>query len=800
MRPDDWELLEKVIDEALAMPPERRAAFLETRLADRPEELLKARRIIDQMEQAETFLELPEQKDDDPATSPPPQSRIGVWSIGEMIGKGGMGAVYVARRAEGGFEQIGALKLMRDDAPIDAARFETERQLLAQLDHPGIARLLDGGISEGGQPWMVMERVEGAPIDVWCAQRKSSLADRVALTLDVINAVGAAHRMLVLHRDLKPGNVLVDDAGRVRVIDFGIAKRMDGPDQTQDILPLSAPYAAPELLTGAPLGPPVDVYGAAAVLYELASGRPPVDLAGVPVALGIGRVLDSIPARLVGLRPAVPVLASAPQSLVADIDAILAKALRKEAADRYASLEALADDLRRALDGRPVTARSGDRAYRLRRAAWRARWPIAAVGAIMAVLVAGLISTEVQRREALAARDAALAEEQRSDAVRQSLYLLLAESVEAAGDAGNARNVLDQATRRIMTQFARDPGESARVLHALGELHFYLGDYAAAKTALAPLVTRGEGAAPGDVLAAARYDMAQAMVRLGEVDAAKPMLAQAQGFWQRDSAKWRARLVDSRLVEAQILRPSDPIAAAAMLRKATADHAALFGTSNRQAGVFQNNLGVTLQAAGDLAGATAALKKAQAIWQATGLTDTPDALNTANNLASLEMLGGRPAAAEPLFAEAVKLRRQLYGASGGTAALLSNHGKVLLQLGRVAEAEKLLAEAAPMAAQFAGKGSMQHVAALAGLADARVASGAPDALSVARQGLAAADLGKSPPPARAMALLSLARAQKANGDAAGARQSLKAFDAMVPSLGPAAARMAEAAKAVSAGL
>lgn len=800
MRPDDWELLEKVIDEALAMPPERRAAFLETRLADRPEELLKARRIIDQMEQAETFLELPEQKDDDPATSPPPQSRIGVWSIGEMIGKGGMGAVYVARRAEGGFEQIGALKLMRDDAPIDAARFETERQLLAQLDHPGIARLLDGGISEGGQPWMVMERVEGAPIDVWCAQRKSSLADRVALTLDVINAVGAAHRMLVLHRDLKPGNVLVDDAGRVRVIDFGIAKRMDGPDQTQDILPLSAPYAAPELLTGAPLGPPVDVYGAAAVLYELASGRPPVDLAGVPVALGIGRVLDSIPARLVGLRPAVPVLASAPQSLVADIDAILAKALRKEAADRYASLEALADDLRRALDGRPVTARSGDRAYRLRRAAWRARWPIAAVGAIMAVLVAGLISTEVQRREALAARDAALAEEQRSDAVRQSLYLLLAESVEAAGDAGNARNVLDQATRRIMTQFARDPGESARVLHALGELHFYLGDYAAAKTALAPLVTRGEGAAPGDVLAAARYDMAQAMVRLGEVDAAKPMLAQAQGFWQRDSAKWRARLVDSRLVEAQILRPSDPVAAAAMLRKATADHAALFGTSNRQAGVFQNNLGVTLQAAGDLAGATAALKKAQAIWQATGLTDTPDALNTANNLASLEMLGGRPAAAEPLFAEAVKLRRQLYGASGGTAALLSNHGKVLLQLGRVAEAEKLLAEAAPMAAQFAGKGSMQHVAALAGLADARVASGAPDALSVARQGLAAADLGKSPPPARAMALLSLARAQKANGDAAGARQSLKAFDAMVPSLGPAAARMAEAAKAVSAGL
>lgn len=800
MRPDDWGLIEKVIDDALALPPEQRVAFLEVRLAGRPEDLLKARRIIDQMEYAETFLDPPEQKDADPEPLSPPQSRIGVWSIGEMIAKGGMGAVYVAHRAEGGFEQVGALKLMRDDAQIDAGRFQTERQLLAQLDHPGIARLLDGGISEGGQPWMVMERVEGAPIDVWCAQRKPSLADRVALTLDMIDAVGAAHRMLVLHRDLKPGNVLVDGAGRVRVIDFGIAKRMDGPDQTQDILPLSAPYAAPELLTGAPLGPPVDVYGAAAVLYELASGRPPVELAGVPVALGIGRVLDSAPARLVGLRSEVPVLASAPQSLVTDIDAILAKALRKAAADRYASLEALADDLRRALDGRPVAARSGDRAYRLRRAAWRARWPIAAAGAIVAVLGAGLVSTEIQRREAVAARDAALAEEQRSDAVRQSLYLLLAESVEAAGDAGNARDVLDQATQRIVTQFARDPGETARVLHALGELHFYLGDYAAAKAALAPLVTRAEGAVPGDVLAAARYDMAQAMVRLGEVEAARPLLAQAQGYWQRNTAKWRARLVDSRLVEALILRTTDPLAAAAMLRTATADHAALFGTSNRQAGVFQNNLGVTLQAAGDLAGATTALKKAQAIWQATGLTETPDALNTANNLASLEMLGGRPAAAEPLFAEAVRLRRQLYGASGGTAALLSNHGKVLLQLGRVAEAEKLLGEAAPMAAQFAGQGSMQHVAALAGLADARLAKGAPDALAVARQALAAADLGKSPPPAKAMALLSLAKAQKATGDAVGARQSLKAFDAMVPSLGPAAARMAEAATAVRAGL
>jgi non-specific serine/threonine protein kinase/serine/threonine-protein kinase len=798
MDADDWKVLDQVINAALALPTEDRAAFVRMHLTDWPEGLQKAKRILSQFDRAETFLE---RSDPQPPTDTcAPLTRIGVWAIGEVLGTGGMGTVYAAHRVEGGFEQSGALKLMRQDAPIDVARFESERQLLARLDHPGIARLLDGGVTPAGQPWMVMERVEGLPIDQWCAQRSASLAERIALTLEMLEAVAAAHRMLVLHRDLKPSNVLVDRSGRVRVIDFGIAKRLDDGEQTRDIPPLSLAYAAPELLTGAPLGPPADVYGAAAVLYELASGRAPIDLAGLPLMLGVGRVLDSDPVRLASLCPKVPVLAAAPKALLADCDAILTKALRKEPAERYPTIDALAADLRLALEGKPVAARAGERAYRLRRQAWRARWPIAAGLAIFAALGAGLIGTEIQRREALAARDAALAEERRSDAVRQSLYLLLGESAEAAGTDSTAREVLEQATRRIVAEFARNPGERARVLHAVGELHFYLGDYAAAKTALAPLVAEGGAKVPGDVLAAAQYDMAQTMVRLGEFDAAEPLLRKAQAFWQSDLPKWSARLIDSRLVEAQILRNSNPVAAAAMLKAASADHAAMFGTANRQAGVFQNNLGVALLAAGDPSGASAALKKAQAIWQATGLTDTPDALNTANNLAALEMLAGRPEASEPLFAEAVRIRRQLYGASAGTAALLSNHGKVLLQLGRIAEAEKLLAEAASMAGEFAGAGSMQHVAALAGLAEARLARGAPDALALAREALAAAELGKSPPPAKAMALLSLAKAQKAGKDAAGARQSLAAFDALAPSLGPAGARLVEAARAVRAGL
>lgn len=613
MRGTDWETLDPISNEALGLSCDDRASFLKSRLGGNEDYLRKAEEILAKVGETESFLE--------PAAPAAPaqgltmRPRIGVWAIDEELGRGGMGTVYAAHRVEGGFEQAGALKLMNRATHIDVARFEAERQLLAKLDHPNIARLLDGGVSEQGEPWMVMERIDGKPIDVWCAERRLPLAARVRLMLSVIEAVSSAHRVLVLHRDLKPGNVLVDQQGRVRVIDFGIAKRMDSLGETQDILPLSAPYAAPELLTGAPAGPPVDVYGAAAILYELATGQPPIDLTGVPVVLGIGRVLDTEPRRLAALRSEASPLAVAPAALVADLDAILARALRKEAADRYPTLDALGDDLRRLLDGRPVAARAGDQSYRVRRIVWRARWPIAASLATVLALTGGLVATELQRREAIAARDAALAEEQRSDAVRQSLYLLLAESVDTVGADATSREVLDKATQRIIAQFVRDPGESARVLHALGELHFYLGDYTAAKTALAPLLAQAETAIAGDVLAAARYDMAQTMIRLGEMEEAAPLLAKAQAFWQRDPVQWRARLIDSRLVEAQLLRGSDPAAAAAMLQQAIADHAAMHGTSNRQAGVFQNNLGVTLLAAGDPAGAIAALEKAKAIWQ-----------------------------------------------------------------------------------------------------------------------------------------------------------------------------------------
>lgn len=796
---EDWDHIDALVEKAIALPAEEREAFLRRELDGQAGPIAAALSIIDELENPSDFLE-PQDTTQQPAPPDLAEARFGAWTVDGAIARGGMGTVYAVSRTEGGFQQQGALKLIEVEEGIDRDRFRSERQLLAELDHPGIARVFDGGVTSDGRLWMVMERIDGGAIDRWCIERGLPLEARIRLVLDVADAVAAAHRKLILHRDIKPGNVLVDANGHARVIDFGIAKRLGLGERTEGILPLSAPYAAPELLTGEALGPPTDVYGVAALLYELASGRPPIALDGLPVALGIGRVLDETPKRLKALRETTPLLRDAPTRLVDDLDAILAKALRKKGDDRYPTLDALAQDLQRALDTRVVEARAGDRAYRIRRSLWRGRWPIAAGLALTATLGGGLVATTIQKREAVAARDAALAAEARSDAVRQSLYLLLAESVELADADASSRDVLAHATDRIAADFVQKPDETAAVLHALGELHFYLGDYGAAKAVLMPLVTARMNTLPPETLALARYDLAQTLIRMGDTEQAKPLLAQAQHYWQASPAKWRGRLIDSRLVEAQIVRSEDPATAAALLEQALADHAAMHGTRNRQAGVFQNNLGVTLQTMGKLPEAAKAFRAAHDIWQETGLEKTPDALNTLNNLAAIEVLSGHPDRAEPLFAQAVTIRRALFGASGGTAALLSNHGKTLLQLGRTKEALAALGEAAPMAEKFAGAGSMHHVAALAGLSEAQVAVGSTAALATAERAAAAADAGKLPPPGRAMALIALARARAAGRDFAGARVALAAAKEVIGQIGPAAARLAEAVRQVEATL
>lgn len=784
-----WQRLSALLDDVLDRPEAERAAYIDKRAATDERLRAAAHEMLMRIHESGGFLEAPPAP---PLIIPELQGqRFGAWQIEGLLGRGGMGAVYAVSRQDGVFEQRGALKRLPESSNADRWRFEAERQILAQLDHPGIARIFDGGVDEAGQPWMVIEQIQGGPVDEWCRSVDADFTARVEKVLEAIDAVAFAHKSLVLHRDLKPANVLVDGTGRARVIDFGVAKQMDIRERTENILPLSAPYAAPELLTGEPVGPPCDVYGAGALLYELLTGSPPVDLQGVPVALGLGRILETAPAPLT--RHSSNVLAAASPRQVSDINAVLQKALRKPASDRYATLEALSADLKRVLSGEGVGARAGERGYRVRRQMWLWRWPLAAATAILLSLIAGLVTTLWQRDEAISARDAVLAEEQRSDAVRQSLYLLLSESAEAGGADATGRDVLQRATTRVQQQFLANPEEAAPIIHALGELYFYLGDYEESIAVLGPLILTGEaGNVPPETLAAARYDLAQSLVRTGHPDEATELLTRAQDFWKSDPSKWRTRLIDSRLVEAQLLRAKDPEGAASLLRQALTDHIDLHGLGNRQAGVFQNNLGVALQSIGDLDGARAAFVSARDTWAMTGLLETPDALNTANNLAAIETLQGRPEAAAPLFAEALDLRRKLFGPSGATAALMSNYGKVLIQLGRHDEARALLAEASIMAERYSGAGSLLHVAALSGLSEAELGDGGDGRATAAM----AVHLAGANPGARAMANLALARALAANGEMEDAAAALRQAEEDIPALGPAGARLQQTAHSI----
>ena len=344
------------------------------------------------------------------------QQHCGPFRLVRAIGRGGSGSVYLAERAAGDVEQRVAIKLLRSggDEPVFRDRFLRERHILAALDHPGIARLIDAGHTADGRPYLAMDYIEGTPIDGYA--EKLDLPDRLALFLQVCDAVSYAHRNLIIHRDLKPSNILVDSAGRAKLLDFGIAKILEtGQDKTQTAeWQLTPEYASPEQLRGEAQTTATDVYSLGAVLHRLLEGR-------------VGQTLSSV-------NPSWQAKAPAPQksSLPRDLEFVLAKALRQEPEERYPSVPAFADDIRAFLEGYPVRARSEDAWYRVRRFARRHRLAVAAAVLALAGLSLGLYGANRERNVA----------QRRFLQVRQlaSQFLELDSGVRGSSGATNARN------------------------------------------------------------------------------------------------------------------------------------------------------------------------------------------------------------------------------------------------------------------------------------------------------------------------------------------------------------------------
>ena len=364
--------------------------------------------------------------------------QLGPWRITGTLGRGGMGTVYSVQRSDGAYAQQAALKLIRAvaDSPAARERFLRERQLLAQLRHPNIATLLDGGFSDEGDPYFVMEYVDGAPIDQWCDARRLDLRQRVQLFAQVLDAVGHAHRNLVIHRDLKPSNLLVDADGRVKLLDFGIAKQLEGGDATATSdRALTFEYASPEQLHAAPITTATDIWQLGIVLHRLLSGSHPFGLTrDTPLAKQL-QLLERDPepltraaaqtsAEQAALRGEADAAALS-KSLRGGLAAIVETCLRREPEARYASADALAADLQRWLDHRPVAAAGlghGERAVLWLR---RNRLLAASIGAVSLALLAGsgvaLWQADEARAQAqLAERQAQVASQQRGLAQQQA--------------------------------------------------------------------------------------------------------------------------------------------------------------------------------------------------------------------------------------------------------------------------------------------------------------------------------------------------------------------------------------------
>jgi non-specific serine/threonine protein kinase/serine/threonine-protein kinase len=467
-----WAEVEAVFADAVDLEPTSRASFLTTRCVGRPDVRAEVESLLAAHAQATGFMRpvtiSPASAEPPPVTSLGAGSLVGAFRLVDRIGTGGMGTVYRAERADGGFEQQVAVKLVTASLhhPDAARRFRAERQILASLRHPHIVTLLDGGVTPAGQPYLAMEYVDGVPITAYCRERRLPLAARLGLFAQVCSAVQYAHRHFVVHRDLKPANILVTADGVAKVLDFGVAKLLDDPGGTAPsatlagLGPLTPNYASPEQLRGSPVTTSSDVYALGVLLYELLTGRRPYETEGKALDEVLRLVLETEPARPSAL-PA-PVESGLPyqprRALRGDLDAVVSRAMAKEPERRYASAEELAGDLARHLGGQPVVAREPSLAYLVRKLAARHRTAVAVALVSLGLVVTALAVVVWQHRVAGRAQARA---EQRFQEVRTLANSLIFKIHDAVAPLAGSTPVRRMIVSEGLTYLDRLAAESA---------------------------------------------------------------------------------------------------------------------------------------------------------------------------------------------------------------------------------------------------------------------------------------------------------------------------------------------------
>ncbi len=645
--------------------PAARQAFIDEVRSDDAELAGELEELIDAHLSDQCFLESPLPTLDrelvtDKLDSALVSRRVGPWQIDGVLHHGGMGTVYRAHRVGADFQQQVALKVIRlgTESPEIIRRFTLERQLLARLEHPGIARLLDGGSTEEGIPYLVMELVPGETIDVW-RDRESPSMDRILeVVQDVCAAVDFAHRNLVIHRDIKPSNILMTPEGSPKLLDFGIAKLEDvsGDDPTMALTRhriFTPAYASPEQFRGEPVSTATDVYSLGVLLYRLLTGSPPYTIGEATK----GREAE----RLICETMPVPPSRAAPEQwrrkLGGDLDTIVLKALRKEPERRYPSALALAEDLRRYREGLPVTARPDVFSYRARRFVGRHKAGVAAVAAVLIAVAGGLGAALWQASVAERQRDLARAEAATAESAVEFLKTVLwsGDPWDGADPVETVADVLRYAEAQIGPLLGDEPAARAYILAALSEISVARGDqeqalrFSSEAVEVVESLPDAERGRPGEVYRAHSL----ALHELGRID-------EAHEYIQRAIA---------------ILEAEDPIRVESL------------AMAMNQAGALLGDMGETVEAEDWY-------RRALAFREEHGATAPDKTLLLLNNLAvTLLSQPDRLEETANAFADVIPVARETGAAAPAVATFLTNHANVLTLLARFDEAEVAYLEA-----------------------------------------------------------------------------------------------------------
>jgi serine/threonine protein kinase/tetratricopeptide (TPR) repeat protein len=766
--PEKWDQVKELFAAALDLDPGKRSAFLHEACAGDDSLRAEVESLLSSFDGAPTFLE------NSPAaglvsaqTRAVTGRRIGSYRILREIGQGGMAVVYLAERADDEFRKRVAIKMLKPGTGNDEIlrRFRIERQALAELDHPSIVRLIDGGSTEEGLPYLIMEYVDGVRIDGYCDARKLAITERLQLFRAVCTAVQYAHENLVIHRDLKPSNILITPEGVVRLLDFGIAKVLNpqwSPDATltrTDGRAMTPEYASPEQIRGQAITTATDVYSLGVLLFELLSGHRPYRYTGQSLLEVERMVCETEPEKpstviyrkeenesdsAAAGPPITPEQVSSQRGLQpaelqrrlrGDLDTIVMKALEKDPGRRYGTPAELAADIDRYLFHEPVRARPASATYRTRK--YVRRHPVGVtVAAGLVLLLAGFATMQFfQLRRITRERDRAT----RVTEFMEAMFKVSNPS-EARGNSITAREILDKSSKDIDTGLAQDPELQAQMMFVMGDVYRGLGLFPRAQQ-----LYQRSADIRRRVLGPENADTLRSLDALGWILNQEGHAADAEKL-QRETVNIKRRVFGVQNLDtlrsitmlAWTLDREGKYPEAENLEREVIDtRRRVTKTDDRDSLAVMNNLGATLSHEGRYAESEKIKRETLDLRRRILGPEDPDTLMAMNNLASAFQREGQYAEAEKLQRETLDLQRRILGPEHpDTLRSMSNLAFTLFEENRLGEAEQLQREALAAKERILGPEHQDTLWAVTGLAQTLQQEGhLPEAEKLQRQTL-----------------------------------------------------------------